>query len=106
MASEMSREGGEEVPPTSVNNSSFATTTQHDEDPAKPRRPAKGSEPFEKWERDEMEKLLGQLNGQLGLWHVSLDAYWVNLNITLVLYSNRFLEGEDSANNFLFTADR
>jgi phospholipase D1/2 len=25
-----------------------------------------GAEPFEKWERDEMEKLLGQLNGHLG----------------------------------------
>ncbi|KAJ6619535.1 hypothetical protein B0H10DRAFT_2026156 [Mycena sp. CBHHK59/15] len=47
-----------------------------------------GTEPFEKWERDEMEKLLGQLNGHL------------------VLYSNRFLEGEDIANNFLFNADR
>ncbi|KAJ6508950.1 phospholipase D [Mycena sanguinolenta] len=47
-----------------------------------------GPEPFEKWERDEMEKLLGQLNGHL------------------VLYSNRFLEGEDVANNFLFNADR
>ncbi|KAJ6584781.1 phospholipase D [Mycena capillaripes] len=47
-----------------------------------------GAEPFEKWERDEMEKLLGQLNGHL------------------VLYSNRFLEGEDVANNFLFNADR
>ncbi|KAJ6557347.1 phospholipase D [Mycena vulgaris] len=47
-----------------------------------------GTEPFEKWEREEMEKLLGQLNGHL------------------VLYSNRFLEGEDVANNFLFNADR
>ncbi|KAJ7288468.1 phospholipase D [Mycena rebaudengoi] len=47
-----------------------------------------GPEPFERWERDEMEKLLGQLNGHL------------------VLYSNRFLEGEDVANNFLFNADR
>jgi phospholipase D1/2 len=87
MASELSREG-EGTPPTPLNNSSFATTTQNDEEPAKPRRPTKGSEPFEKWERDEMEKLLGQLNGQL------------------VLYSNRFLEGEDIANNFLFNADR
>jgi phospholipase D1/2 len=33
----------------------------------KPQRPSKGSEPFEKWERDEMEKLLGQLCGHLGL---------------------------------------
>ncbi|KAJ7069910.1 phospholipase D, partial [Mycena amicta] len=47
-----------------------------------------GTEPFERWERDEMEKLLEQLNGHL------------------VLYPNRFLEGEDVANNFLFNADR
>jgi len=32
----------------------------------KARRPARGSEPFEKWERDEMEKLLGELCGHLG----------------------------------------
>jgi len=30
----------------------------------------------------------------------------VKLNIRPVLYSNRFLEGEDIANNFLFNADR
>ncbi|KAG6850060.1 hypothetical protein H0H93_001610 [Arthromyces matolae] len=52
------------------------------------RRPAKGSEPFEKWERDEMERLLGQLNGHL------------------VVFPTRFLQGEDIANNFLFNADR
>ncbi|KIM43354.1 hypothetical protein M413DRAFT_18406 [Hebeloma cylindrosporum] len=86
MASRMSREDGEECPPTPLNNSSFVTS--HNEEPVKHRRHAKGAEPFEKWERDEMEKLLGQLNGQL------------------VLYSNRFLEGEDIANNFLFNADR
>lgn len=52
------------------------------------RKPAKGSEPFEKWERDEMENLLNELNGHL------------------VVYPTRFLEGEDIANNFLFNADR
>jgi len=72
MASEMSREG-EGTPPTPLNNSSCAPI-QNDEEPVKPRRPAKGSEPFEKWERDEMEKLLGQLNGHLGM-AVSLDAH-------------------------------
>jgi len=30
------------------------------------RKPTKGSEPLEKWERDEMEQLLMQLNGHLG----------------------------------------
>ncbi|PFH53919.1 hypothetical protein AMATHDRAFT_72945 [Amanita thiersii Skay4041] len=54
----------------------------------KTRKPVKGAEPFEKWERDEMEKLLNELNGHL------------------VLYPTRFLEGEDIANNFLFNADR
>nr|GAT50596.1 phospholipase D [Mycena chlorophos] len=47
-----------------------------------------GTEPFERWERDEMEKMLGDLNGHL------------------VVYPNRFLEGEDVANNFLFNTDR
>ncbi|KAG7088566.1 hypothetical protein E1B28_012546 [Marasmius oreades] len=54
----------------------------------KARRPSKGIEPFEKWERDEMEKLLQDLNGHL------------------VLYPTRFLEGEDIGDNFLFNADR
>lgn len=36
------------------------------ENGTKPRQPSKGSEPFEQWERDEMEKLLGQMNGHLG----------------------------------------
>ena len=52
------------------------------------RTPSRGHEPFEKWERDEMEKLLGELRGHL------------------VLYPTRFLEGEDVSNNFLFNADR
>jgi phospholipase D1/2 len=36
-----------------------------DGDAAK-RRPAKGDEPFEQWEREAMEKLLGELRGHLG----------------------------------------
>lgn len=32
----------------------------------KARVPSRGTEPFERWERDEMEKLLGQLCGHLG----------------------------------------
>ncbi|KAJ7043969.1 phospholipase D [Mycena alexandri] len=48
----------------------------------KDKRGTTGTEPFEKWERDEMEKLLGQLNGHL------------------------VLEAEDVSNNFLFNADR
>lgn len=41
------------------------STSNSDKD-NKQRRPAKGTEPFEKWERDEMEKLLGELCGHLG----------------------------------------
>ncbi|KAF6757522.1 hypothetical protein DFP72DRAFT_758222, partial [Ephemerocybe angulata] len=52
------------------------------------RKPTKGTEPFERWEREEMERLLNDLNGHL------------------VIYPTRFLEGEDIANNFLFNADR
>ncbi|EMD30398.1 hypothetical protein CERSUDRAFT_78826, partial [Gelatoporia subvermispora B] len=47
----------------------------------------KGVEPFDQTEREEMERLLGELKGHL------------------VLYPSRFLEGEDMANNFLFNAD-
>ncbi|THV05210.1 phospholipase D [Dendrothele bispora CBS 962.96] len=75
-----SKEGGEEAEQHLGNSAS-------EKDP-KTRRPAKGIEPFEKWEREEMEKLLSELNGHL------------------VLYPTRFLEGEDAANNFLFNADR
>jgi len=48
----------------------------------------KGAEGFDRWEREQMERLLGELNGHL------------------VIYPTRFLEGEDIANNFLFNADR
>ncbi|KAF9565693.1 phospholipase D [Agrocybe pediades] len=80
-ASQVSKDEGDEPPSTP----SAGEGAQKD---AKPRRSTKGSEPFEKWEREEMEKLLGELNGHL------------------VIYPNRFLEGEDIANNFLFNADR
>ncbi|KZT60114.1 phospholipase D [Calocera cornea HHB12733] len=52
------------------------------------KRPSRPDEPFEQWERDEMENLLRHVKGHL------------------VLYPTRFLEGEDMANNFLFTSDR
>jgi len=48
----------------------------------------RGAEPFDASEREEMENLLGELCGHL------------------VIYPNRFLEGEDISNNFLFNADR
>ncbi|KZT27381.1 phospholipase D [Neolentinus lepideus HHB14362 ss-1] len=67
----------------SENQASASTPTNQ-----QTRKPAKGAEPFEKWEREEMEKLLSELNGHL------------------VIYPTRFLEGEDIANNFLFNTDR
>ncbi|TFK40629.1 hypothetical protein BDQ12DRAFT_679780 [Crucibulum laeve] len=82
--SEGEKEGVDESQETAANASSASSPGAE----PKPRKSTKGTEPFEKWERDEMEKLLGELNGHL------------------VLYPNRFLEGEDIANNFLFNADR
>ncbi|KAI0693955.1 phospholipase D [Cytidiella melzeri] len=52
------------------------------------RKASKSFEPFDQAEREEMEHLLEQTRGHL------------------VLYPNRFLEGEDISNNFLFNADR
>ncbi|KAG1829755.1 phospholipase D [Suillus variegatus] len=51
------------------------------------RKPVNGIEPFTKQERDEMEELLKNVRGHL------------------VMYPNRFLEGEDMAGNFMFNAD-
>lgn len=55
---------------TSQENGSEQHHSHHDHPPNcasdQTRKPAKRSEPFEKWERDEMEKLLKELNGHLG----------------------------------------
>lgn len=53
-----------------------------------------------------MEKLLGQLNGQLGDCDFLSDLSVTLADFYLVVYPHRFLEGEDIANNFLFNADR
>lgn len=54
-----SKEGGtDEASETPLN----ASTSDKDNK----RKPARGTEPFEKWEREEMEKLLGELCGHLG----------------------------------------
>jgi phospholipase D1/2 len=55
-----SKEGAHEDGDTHLGNSAS------EKDP-KTRKAAKGAESFEKWERDEMEKLLGDLNGHLGM---------------------------------------
>lgn len=74
MKSELSKEGGEDGLETPLHNSSIATT--QNEELHSHQWSFKGSEPFEKWEREEMEKLLLQLNGQLGMyrWSDYLDV--------------------------------
>ena len=67
MNSQLSKEGGEDGLETPFHNPATAAT--QNEEPHGHRRTSKGSEPFEKWEREEMEKLLLQLNGQLGMYH-------------------------------------
>ncbi|KXN88185.1 Phospholipase D1 [Leucoagaricus sp. SymC.cos] len=89
-ASETDRENSSDQPHTP-----HAPHTPQSNLPSGSRRPAKGTEPFEKWERDEMESLLKELNGHLGMSYV-----------LKLVYPTRFLEGEDIANNFLFNADR
>ena len=69
-------------------------------------RNGKQVEPFEPWEREEMEKLLREVNGHLGQ---SDQQHLLPLLIffsSKVLYPTRFLEAEHDANNFLFNADR
>ena len=66
MNSESSKEGGENTLADSSLDLLSIGTTQNEE-LYNHRRSSKGSEPFKKWEREEMEKLLSQLNGQLGM---------------------------------------
>ena len=111
MSSQSSKEGGQNGLESPLRHSSIATT-QNEELHSHHRSrssnlKSKGSEPFEKWEREEMEKLLLQLNGQLGMYRwsdsLTVEVYFRNV---AVVYPNHFLESEDTANNFLFNADR
>jgi phospholipase D1/2 len=71
------------------------------------RKPAKGTEAFERWEREE---LLHELNGHLGtempFWYAFVRHEPNLIERFAVIFPTRFLEGEDAANNFLFNADR
>jgi phospholipase D1/2 len=62
------------------------------------RVPSSSDHGFHEWEKQEMEALLGEVRGTLG------ESFRISLNIHLqvVMYSTRFLEAEDLANNFLF----
>jgi phospholipase D1/2 len=62
-----SKESKRSKSPEVVHGSSTPAGSSEKEPTLKPKRSTKGVEPFEKWERDEMEKLLGQLCGHLGL---------------------------------------
>jgi phospholipase D1/2 len=62
-ASETSRENKSEQPHASHGHLSGGNS-----EPERSRKPARGSEPFEKWERDEMENILRELNGHLGMF--------------------------------------
>lgn len=72
------------------------------------RKPApRGAEPFDASDREEMENLLGELCGHLGAFACGRLLIGSNADSRIsVVYPNRFLEGEDIANNFLFNADR
>jgi phospholipase D1/2 len=61
------RPGKESKDTEEVHGSAVPSGSSEKEPTVKPKRSSKGMEPFEKWERDAMEKLLGQLCGHLGL---------------------------------------
>lgn len=83
----------------------IAGDKEKEKEKKKPVKPVQ--EPFEAWEREEMEKLLGELRGHLGEQTGKLSVTVLPvLMSTIVIYPTRFLEGEDIANNFLFNADR
>ena len=85
---------------------SSATNTVNVPEEMRPRAPSRAgaTEPFDKRERVEMEALLGEVRGHLGKLNSVRVLYLTD--VRKVLYSTRFLEGEDAANNFLFNADR
>lgn len=63
------------------------------------RVPSSSDHGFHEWEKEEMEALLAEVRGTLGK---SLPCSDDMMLISLVMYSTRFLEAEDLANNFLF----
>ena len=66
--SELNKESGENaLADSSLQDPSIGTTPNEE---LHSHRSSKNSEPFEKWERAEMEELLSQLNGQLGMYRL------------------------------------
>jgi len=59
------RTNGDEIP---ISEQTFGSQSQNEEQRPHPLRGSKhhDAEPFEPWEREEMEKLLGEVNGHLG----------------------------------------
>ncbi|KAG8849555.1 Phospholipase D1 [Tulasnella sp. 330] len=84
--SEVSGTKSDLVPSNSRRSAADQSTGSHQEH--RRRRATNFDEPLEQWERDEFEGLLEGVKGHL------------------VVFPTRFLEGEDTANNFLFNSDR
>lgn len=72
----------------------------------RPRRPTNFDEPLEQWERDEFEVLLEGVKGHLGECSIAFTRERRLYYSPSVVFPTRFLEGEDTANNFLFNSDR
>jgi phospholipase D1/2 len=83
----------------------FFSKLQSEGQRPQPLRNTKHAEPFEPWEREAMEKLLGEVNGHLGLSDQQSGLTLLIFSL-IVLYPTKFLEAEDDADNFLFNADR
>jgi phospholipase D1/2 len=78
-----SKESGAETTQSPPPKSS--TFSEKDRDPKSQRQT--GAEPFEKWERDEMEKLLSTLNGHLGNVRESLSCERCSISISSISQS-------------------
>lgn len=94
VASTISKEDGE-APSSSVHGTSFAATSQAGEhnEQERSRRPTKGIKPYETWEKEEMERRLGELNGCLGL-SVSCPIDVKGLNIVKSSFPLNSLKGK------------
>ena len=89
-----------------INPKTFGKGKGKEKEKDKDRRQPKGPRPFDQAERDEMESILHELRGHLGLSLRIVSTCYAKYYDVTVLYPTRFLEGEDVSNNFLFPSDR
>lgn len=68
------------------------------------RQPSGPNDAWAQWEREEMEDLLNEVRGHLG--ESASRPGLSECSLTIVVYSTRFLEQEDTAGQFLFQSDR